>query len=360
MPSAGIRAARPVSIAPRRFISTVEGGPSLAHTAYIGWSKPVRVVQKLSTPHNRQKTELVATQVCGPLQRSRPRAASHAHPTKSQTKITLHLPKESVMQGGTSLSKNSPSVIKMDRSFRYTFESVQHHDASASPRKEQATPRRQPVARHFQQTAQQPSAGLPTWLSHNVERIRVQEAMVESPRMQRLIKEHPCMNLDCKPARLPCSVLPQKATLGAFATAPLPYNPEFLWLHTDPTYKYRSDVPLSPRSKKKYGPVPTIEPLRQQREWDADNVSHSRMTYCKQMGNPKVLKLECTQNGFFDASIVSTDQAELQIKKREHARKLGMEKMLEEGRRELSALMVSPIHPLSLILYLQPGVKCPL
>ena len=67
----------------------------------------------------------------------------------------------------------------------------------------------------------------------------------------------------------------------------------------------------------------------------------SRSAYAKQNGNPKVMKLECNQNGLFDANLISVARAEVLWKERAHAKKAGMDKLLEEGRRELAALMVS-------------------
>jgi len=353
----GIRAAKAVSITPRRYISTVSGGQSIAHTAYIGWTKPVRVECRAAGHANRQKTNLQATQICGPLkQPSRQKPAAPAQPDWA-TRTTLHLPKENVVRGGTSLSKNAPSVLKLDRSFRHTFY-PEDSTALASPQPASSsseTPRRRPVPKYFADNKIQPmvltangaqlqpmSAGRSSteaaWIGDEPPRICVLEADVSSPRIQRLLDEHPKIALDRSPARLPCSLRHQPATLAPYKADVLPYNPEFLWVHMDPEYKYRSCVPLSPRSKK--GKVPVVPPLRQEKTWNSDNLSRTRDTYTKQMGNPKVLKLECTRNGLFDADLMSTDRAERLLREREHAKQMGMDRLLEEGRKEFAALKV--------------------
>lgn len=358
----GIKGVNSVSITPRRFISTVEGGSNVAHTAYIGWTKPVRVVHHSAGYSNRKKTELHATAVCGPVKK--PAHLTLVVPTYEDLvplKIMLHKPKEAVISGGTSVSKNSPSVIKMDRSFRNTFYGAHYHNPLSTRASEEADaePRRRPVPRYFtdhkiQLPVQAPggqsqslsvdryneTAGS-AWIGEDVPRIQLHESVVSSPRMQRLLNEHPNIHLDHRPARLPCSLQPQPATLRPYKTDVIPYNPEYLWVQTDPKYKYRTLIPLSPRRLKRNGPPPLIQSLRQSQSWDKDNVSPTRNSFTRQNGNPKVMKLECTQNGFFDSNLISNARAELRWKEREHAKKVGMDKLLEEGRRELAALMVS-------------------
>ena len=341
-----VRAGKPVSITPRQYVSTVEGGASMAHTAYLGWSKPTRVVHHELGHANRRKTELTATQICGPLARPRERR-DRLLPTyadKDKPHVTLHLPKENVIRGGTSLSKNSPNVIKMDRSFQHTFFGSPRDSPFNTPRRDSAsrenTPRRRPVPRHFsgseiERMTQSPRTA---WIGEEVPRVQLQEAMVESPRMQRLLEGHPNIDLDRTPARLACSLHHQPATLGPYKAPVMPYNPDFLWVNTDPTYKYRSACPLSPRSRKINGDPPLIPPLQHEKTWDKGAVSRTRDIYSKQMGNPRVLKLECSQNGFFDPNVISNDRAEHLFKEREHAKKVGMDRLLEQGRKEFALL----------------------
>ncbi len=355
-----VRGGNPISITPRQYVSTVEGGASMAHTAYLGWSKPTRVVHHELGHANRRKTELKATQICGPVARPREQR-DRLVPTyadKDKPHVTLHLPKENVIRGGTSLSKNSPNVIKMDRSFQHTFFGTPRDNPFNTPRRgsgtQENTPRRRPVPRHFsdnpiehmkqspRQTRQ--SLALNTvrsdtaWIGDEVPRVQLHEAVVESPRIQRLLEGHPNIDLDHTPARLACSLHHQPATLGPYKAPVMPYNPDFLWVNTDPTYKYRSACPLSPRSRKINGDPPLIPPLRHEKIWDKDAVSRTRDIYSKQMGNPRVLKLECSQNGFFDPNVISNDRAEHLFKEREHAKKVGMDRLLEQGRKEFALL----------------------
>ena len=357
MARGGIRATQPVSISPRRFISTVDAGGQ-AHQAYIGWTKPVRVLHRQAGYANRQKTELCATQICGPLKQTKDLVV--VVPTyldKTKPKVTLHLPKENVIRGGTSLTKNSPTVVKMDRSFRHTFYG-NHGGPYASPRstQDEGETQRRPVPRHFTDQTIQPMvqsldgraqsmlvelpSSDPPWIGDEAPRISLLETHVDSPRIQRLLDEHPNIELDRRPARLPCSLQPQTATLAPYKSNVVPYNPEFLWVHTDPNYKYRALVPLSPRSIRRNGAAPVIPSLRQEKMWNSDNLSRSRDLHAKQMGNPKVLKLECTQNGYFDANVISTSRAEFLYKQQQEAKKVGMDRLLDEGRKEFAALKV--------------------
>ena len=149
----GIRGVNPVSITPRRFISTVEGGASVAHTAFIGWTKPVRVAHH-SVSNNRKKTELHATAICGPVKKPAISTVVSTYEDTAPLNITLHKPKEAVIRDGTSLSKNSPSVIKLDRSFRHTFYGAHvpyntPSSTSASADADAETERLRPVPRYF-------------------------------------------------------------------------------------------------------------------------------------------------------------------------------------------------------------------
>ena len=379
----GIRATNSVSITPRRYISTVSGGQSIAHTAYIGWTKPVRVENAQPGHANRQKTNLHATEICGNFKQPKNKPAEPARPEQTKP-ITLHLPKEIVIPGGTSLSKNSPSVIKLDRSFRHTFDLTDsttlastQSALSASGGVSSETPRRRLVPKYFatgetvnghniqpmMQTANgtqvqaMRNATETAWIGEEPPRISILASDVDSPRIQRLIDEHPKIQLDRRPVRLPCSLQHQPATLAPYKAGVLPYNPEFLWVHMDPEYKYRAFVSLSPRSKKLYPHIPVVPPLRLEKEWNNDNLSRTRDMYAKQMGNPKVLKLECKQNGLFDADLLSTDRAERLLRERRRSKQIGMEKLLQEGRREFAAHKVRSMCKFVFVLAKLPEAK---
>jgi len=356
----GIMAAHPVSITPRRYIATVEGGASVAHTAYIGWTKPARVSLASKSPmaNNRQKSDLSATAVCGKLTQPKLTVAMPTHDYKT----SLHLPKENVMQGGTSLTFFSPTVVKMDRSFRNTFEGA-HQSPYASPRAtrrgvEGDSPSRRPIPRHFtdlktlvispggQSQTLLVNAHETAWLGdESPPRIQLHASSVQSPRMQRLIDMHPTIRLDRTPSRLPCSLQHQPATLGPYKTDIVPYNPEYLWVDTDPEYKFRAT-----RNKKRHGQPPVIASLRHEKEWARDNLAVSRDFYTRQMGIPKVGKLECTQNGYFDPNLISTARAELLFKERELSKKVGMDRLMEAARSEFATFKVC-----SFVLFVPQG-----
>jgi hypothetical protein len=274
---------------------------------------------------NRRKTDLHATSICGPLKQSQ--SVRQTFVDQAPPKTSLHLPKEVVIIGGTSLSKNSPSVIKIDRSFRYTFledNTIPYSSPESTRGESDGEPPRRPVPRHFtdkkaplMQTPRGEAQSLSvdtrgsflSFIGDDVPCLQMHVSQVASPRMQRLIDAHPKIQLDRTPTRIPCSLQRQPATLGPYRTDVLPYDPEFLWVNTDPDYKYRHAVKLSPRHKGKQPPL--IPALRQHKSW-----SHAPLA-----------------------------RAELQLKEREKAKKLGMDKLLEKGRRELTALLVSNLNP---------------
>ncbi len=276
---------------------------------------------------NRRKTDLHATSICGPLKQSQ--SVKTVLPTfvHAPHKTSLHLPKEVVISGGTSLSRCSPSVIKIDRSFRYTFledHTIPYSSPESTRGESDGEPPRRPVPRHFtdkkaplMQTPRGETQSLSvdtrgsflSFIGDDVPCLQMHVSQVASPRMQRLIDEHPKIQLDRTPTRIPCSLQRQPATLGPYRTDVLPYDPELLWVNTDPDYKYRNAVKLSPRHKGKQPPL--IPALRQDKSW-----SHAPLA-----------------------------RAELQLKDREKAKKLGMNLLLEKGRRELTALFVSNLTP---------------
>ena len=368
---AGVRAAQPMSITPRRFVATVDGGASIAHTAYLGWSKPVAYCKtKAGTSCTKQKTDLVAQQPCGPVHKSATGKTELTRLPRQSPRVVLptyvdpppptklHLPRGSVMRGGSSLSKSSPTVVKLDRAFRHTFGS----DASEalSPYRGAGTgggsktrhmkmkigdgnvpSRSRGGQTHSMLLTTAAGEKTAAWTASTAPRIQVHENDISSPRMHRLLQQHPSIHLDRTPARSHASLQPIKPTLGAYATPYWPYNPEFLWLNTDPSYKYRDEVQLSPRTLKQNGLPPTIHKLNQPNEWDKDNYAHSRDFVTKQHGNPRVRKLECTQSGFFDPHIVSTDREEWCLNKALEDKRLGFQDGMQKGRRELAALMMA-------------------